>query len=109
MEFNNVTFACDDEGYLKHTKVFNNKNLFQCYHTNRGFKEICSETICREEEWDKRHPVICRYRDDCKFTSTDKDAFKHIDTEKKVASLDFESKMESFSEEIESLKREIVA
>ena len=121
MDFNNVTFACEDESYLRHTKVFNNKNLFQCYHNNRGyctfrdkcrykhFKEICSKTICREQECEKRHPVICRYRDDCKFNRTNNCAFKHINTEKNVASLDFENKLESFSEEIESLKREIVA
>ena len=46
MEFNNVTFACDDEGSLKHTKVFNNKNLFQCYHHNRGY---------------------CTFRDKCRY------------------------------------------
>ena len=118
MEFNNVTFACDDEGSLKHTKVFNNKNLFQCYHHNRGyctfrdkcrykhFRDICGKTICREQECDKRHPVICRYRDDCKFNKINKCAFKHINTKINVASLDFENKM---NEEIESLKREIVA
>ena len=34
---NHVTFACDDESILKHTNVFLNKNLIQCYHHNRGY------------------------------------------------------------------------
>ena len=100
--------------------MFNNKNLFHCYHHNRGyctfqdkcrykhFKEICSKTICREQECDKRHPVICRYRDDCKFNKTNNCAFKHINTKMNVASLVFENKIKAFSEDIEGLKREIV-
>ena len=65
MNFSYVTFAHDDEqqeNSLKHTKVFLNKNLFQCYHNNRGFssfrdkcrykhfKGICKKNVYRERE-----------------------------------------------------------
>ena len=120
MDFPNVTFACEDEISLKHTKVFHNKNMFQCYHNNRGycsfgdqckyrhFKDICSRTVCRERECNKRHPVICRYRDDCKFYKTNSCAFKHINMETNKASKDFETNIEVFAKEIESLKSEIL-
>ena len=119
MEFSNVTFASDDGRTLKHTKVFLNKNLFHCYHNNRGYcsfrdscryqhyKEICSQTICREKECPKRHPVVCRYKDECKFNRTNNCAFKHTVIQKSETNKDFENKMKMFASEIESLKREI--
>ena len=79
MDYSNVTFASDDERSLKHTRVFN-----------------------------KRHPVICRYRDDCKFYKTNSCAFKHINMETNKASKDFENKVEVFAKEIESLNSEIM-
>ena len=122
MDFPNVTFACEDEISLKHTKVFHNKNMFQCYHNNRGycsfgdqckyrhFKDICGRTVCRERECNKRHPVICRYRDDCKFLKINKCAFKHKSIETNVVSTDFENhvkEIESLNIEIMELKNDI--
>ena len=121
MEFSNVTFASDDERNLKHTKVFLNKNLFHCYHNNRGFcsfrdnckyqhyKDICSKTICREKECKRRHPVICRYKDECKFHKTNSCAFKHIERQRDVdeATKDFETERRIYAKEIETLKNEI--
>ena len=120
MDFLDVTFAGDDERSLKHTKVFHNKNIFHCYHNNRGycsfrdqckykhFKDICSRTVCRERECEKRHPVICRYRDGCKFYKRNNCAFKHISMETNVASEDFENKVKALTKEIESLSSEII-
>ena len=120
MDLSNVTFASADERSLKHTRVINNKNILHCYHNNRGycsfrdhckyrhFKEICSMAVCRERECNKRHPVICRYRDDCKFYKTKSCAFKHINIETNKASKGFENKVEIFVKEIESLNSEII-
>ena len=121
MEATNVTFASDDETSLKHTKVFLNKNLFQCYHHNRGycsfgdrcryqhFSEVCAKNICREKECEKRHPVICRYKDDCKFFKSNNCAFKHIDMNRDVVRRDIENKIRSSTDEIKRLEREITA
>ena len=120
MNCSKVTFACDDESSLKHTKVFQNKNLFHCYHNNRGncsfrdsckykhFKEICSKTVCREIECYKRHPVICQYKDDCKFNKTDNCSFKHKEIKTDDAGNDLENKLNLFAKEIESLDSEIM-
>ena len=117
MDYHNVTFAYDDESSLKHTKVFLNKNLIHCYHNNRGycsfrdrcryqhFSEICDKNICREKECRKRHPVICRYKDDCKFFKSKNCAFKHSDTKRDYE--DFQSKIKNFTDDIELLKSRI--
>ena len=101
--------------------MFLNKNLFQCYHHNRGycsfgdkcryqhFSEVCDKNICREKECEKRHPVICRYKDDCKFFKFNHCAFKHIDIKRDVASKDLEVKIKSFTDDIKRLEREITA
>ena len=119
MSSSNVTLACDDESILKHTKVFNNKSIFQCYHHNRGycrykdqcryrhFQGICIENIFRDKECDKRHPVICRYKDDCKFKKANNCAFRHIDRLIPMVNTDFEKEIKVCTQEIESLKREI--
>ena len=111
----NVTFACDDGTTLKHTKVFQNRNLFQCYHNNRGycsfrdkcryqhFQDICTNNICREKECKKRHPVICRYKNDCKFLKTNNCAFKHIHVDDK----DLEKEYKICTDDIKRLKSEI--
>ena len=116
-----VTLACDDESDFRHTKVFLNKNLLQCYHNNRGYcsfgdkcrykhnKEICSKTICREPSCSKRHPVICKYRDQCRFFKMNTCAFKHTKIAKKVENEDQENNMEMYKFEIENLKHEITA
>ena len=121
MEATNFTFGCDDEIFLNHTKVFLNKKVFQCYHHNRGycsfgdkcryqhFSEVCDKNICREKECEKRHPVICRYKDDCKFFKFNNCAFKHIDIKRDVASKDLEDKIRSFTDDIKRLEREITA
>ena len=120
MSSSNVTLACDDESILKHTKVFNNKSIFQCYHHNRGycrykdqcryrhFQGICIKNICRDKECDKRHPVICRYKDDCKFKKANNCAFRHIDRKTPMVNTDFEKEIKVCTQEIESLKREII-
>ena len=119
MDSHNVTFACDDESSLKLTKVFLNKNLIHCYHNNRGycsfrdkcryqhFSDICDKNICREKECRKRHPVICRYKDECKFFKTKNCAFKHQNTKRDVASENFQRKIKIFTDDIELLKSEI--
>ena len=121
MDINHVTFASDDESILKHTNVFQNKNLFQCYHNNRGycsfrdncryhhFKDICGKNICREKHCEKRHPVPCRYKEECKFFKAGNCAFKHMEMKKGVfeSNKDLENKMKNCVDEIESLKREI--
>ena len=83
----NVTSASDDDSYQK---VFSNKNLFQCYHNNRGycsfrdkcryrhFTQVCPKTVCRENECKKRHPVTCKFRENCKFHKKAICAFKHV-------------------------------
>ena len=118
-----VTFACDEDqenSTLKHTKVFQNKNLFQCYHNNRGycsfgdqcryqhFKQICSKNICTERECNKRHPVLCRYKDECKFYKKHNCAFRHIESKKKVVGEDIENQIKIWTKEIENLKVEII-
>ena len=119
MDSHNVTFAHDDESSLKHTKVFLNKNLFHCYHNNRGycsfrdrcryqhFREICTNSVCREKECKKRHPVLCRYKDSCKFLQTNNCAFKHLRTTTDLAGNDFKSKMKVCTDEIKRLESEI--
>ena len=82
MNFSYVIFVHDDEqqeNSLKRTKVFQNKNLFQCYYNNRGFcsfrdkyryrhfRGICAKNVCRERNCENRHPVTCRFKDDCTF------------------------------------------
>ena len=120
MNYSHVTFAYDDGSSLNHTKVFQNKNLFHCYHNNRGycsfrdsckykhFKEICSQTVCRERECYKRHPVLCRYKDDCKFNRTNSCAFKHKEIKTDNVGNDIEKKLNLFAKEIESLNGEII-
>ena len=94
---------------------------FQCYHNNRGycsfrdrcryqhFQETCSKTVCRDKECKKRHPVNCRYKDDCKFYKMNMCAFKHAIQKSKVAvdSTDFENEYKMVNEEINKLKDEI--
>ena len=120
MNYNNGSFAYDDGSSLKHTKVFQNKNLFHCYHNNRGycsfrdnckyrhFKEICSQTVCRERECYKRHPVMCRYKDDCKFNKTKNCAFKHEENKTEDVDTNLENKLDLFAKEIESLNNDIM-
>ena len=121
MDFSHVTLACDDERQetsLKHTKVFQNKNLVQCYHNKRGycrfrdrcryFKEICIKNVCRERECVKRHPVICRYKNDCRFNKSNNCAFKHIGIKTTMVNKDFESEMKAYTEKIKNLNREII-
>ena len=122
MDFSHVTFASEyeQESILKHTKVFQNKNLFHCYHNNRGycsfrdqcryrhFKDICSKNVCRERECEKRHPVMCRFKEECKFNKANICAFKHPEMKTTVVSKDLELKMEKYVEEVESLIREII-
>ena len=119
MDINHVTFA--SESMLKHTNVFLNKNLFQCYHNNRGycsfrekcryqhFKDICSKTIGREKHCEKSHPVVCRYKEECKFYKAGYCAFKHEGLKKDVAKSgkDLEIELKLCADEIKSLKREI--
>ena len=121
MDINHVTLANDDEANKKHTQIFLNRNLFQCYHNNRGycsfgdkcryqhFKESCSKTVCRDKECKKRHPVNCRYKDDCKFYKMNMCAFKHVIEKSKVAvdRSDFENEYKIVNEEINKLKDEI--
>ena len=124
MDIPNVTFAYDDEqqeNILKHTKLFINRNLFHCYHNNRGycsfgekckyqhFQEVCSKTLCRESECKKRHPVICRYKDDCKFNKMNSCAFKHITAKNNRFSANLEEQIKTATDEITSLKSEIIA
>ena len=119
MELSHVTLASDDGSNLKHTKVFLNKNFLHCYHNNRGYcsfgdkcryqhyKEICSEVICRDQSCTKRHPVICKYREQCKFFKQNTCAFKHNEIKNKVENKDLEKKIEIYTIEMESLKHEI--
>ena len=119
MELSHVSLASDDESNLKHTTVFLNKNFLHCYHNNRGYcsfgdkcryqhyKEICSEVICRVQSCTKRHPVICKYRDQCKFFKQNTCAFKHNEIKNKVENKDLEKKIEIYTIEMESLKHEI--
>ena len=123
MSLSHVTFAYDEENHgsnLKHTNVFFNRNIFQCYHNNRGycsfgdkcryqhFEEICGQTMCREKYCKKRHPVICRYQEHCKFFKMNTCAFKHTPILNKVKSEDFENKIELSNVEIKNLRREIL-
>ena len=120
MDLSHATLANDNESHFKHTKVFLNRNLLQCYHNNRGYcsfgdkcrykhnKEICSKTICREQSCNKRHPVICKYRDQCKFLKINSCAFKHTKIVTKVENEDQKHDMEMYKVEIENLKREII-
>ena len=119
MDLSHVTLASDDESNFKHTKVFLNRNLLQCYHNNRGYcsfgdkcrykhnKEICNKTICREQSCSKRHPVICKYKDQCKFLKMNSCAFKHTKIATKVENEDQKYYMEMYKVEIENLNREI--
>ena len=122
MDIHHVTLATDDETNKSHTQIFINRNLFQCYHNNRGycsfrdkcryehFQEICSKSVCRDKECKKRHPVNCRYKDDCKFYKMKMCAFKHDANQKTkfaVASSDLEDKYNMVNEEINKLKSEL--
>ena len=124
MDIPNVTLAYDDvkeECVLNHTKLFVNRNLLQCYHNNRGycsfgekckyqhFQEVCSKTLCRDSECKKRHPVICRYNDDCKFNKMNSCAFKHITAKNSRVSEKLEEQIKTATDEITSLKSEITA
>ena len=65
MDMYHVTLAIDDEKNKNHTQIFLNRNLFQCYHNNRGYcsfkdkcryqhyLETCSKTVCRDKECKK--------------------------------------------------------
>ena len=86
----NVAIASDDDSSDKYSQVFSNKNLFQCYHNNRGYcsyrtkcryqhyEQVCPKTVCREHECKKRHPVLCKFRENCKFHRKAICSFKHI-------------------------------
>ena len=123
-EFFNVTSACDDEKSkqnmteMRHTEVFFNKNLFQCYHNNRGYcsfrnkcryqhyDQVCPSSVCRDQECRKRHPVICKFKEHCKFHKKSICAFKHVlITEKENAN----SEIKTLEAEIQNLKHEIDA
>ena len=59
--------------------VFDNKNLFQCYHNNVGFckfqdqcryqhyTKICTNNVCKDRECKFRHPKTCKYGEACEF------------------------------------------
>ena len=107
------------ENDLRHTKLFVNKNLLHCYHNNRGycsfgdkckyrhFQETCDKTICRERACVKRHPVICRYKEKCKFYKLNSCAFKHIEIKNKIPNKDIETELEMLTNEMITLKSEI--
>ena len=121
MDMYHVTLAIDDKTNKNQTQIFLNRNLFQCYHNNRGYcsfkdkcryqhyLETCSKTVCRDKECKKRHPVHCRYKDDCKFNKTNRCAFKHVNqsSEIAVASSDLKNEYKMVNEEIINLKHEI--
>ena len=67
--------------------------------------QICDKNICREKECRKRHPVICRYEDDCKFFKSKNCAFKHPDTRRDMAHENFQNKIKIFTDDIDLLKR----
>ena len=58
-----------------------------------------------EEECEKRHPVICQYKDDCKFFKSNNCAFKHIEMKRDVDSKDLEDKIRSSTDDIKCLER----
>ena len=122
MNFSYVIFVHDDEqqeSSLKRTKVFQNKNLFQCNYNNRGFcsfrdkyryrhfRGICAKNVCRERNCENRHPVTCRFKDDCKFYKRNSCAFKHPDMRTTIVNKDLEMEMKMFVEEVAHLEREI--
>ena len=89
MDTSHVTLASNDDDLML-TKVFSNRNQSHCYHNNRGFcsfrdkcryqhyKQVCPNRICREPECKNRHPVLCKYKDHCKFDKRSICAFKHV-------------------------------
>ena len=62
----------------------------------------------RKRECSKRHPVICRHKDDCKFIKANNCAFKHKEIESEFVGNDLENKLDLFAKEIESLNSEII-
>ena len=89
MDTSHVTLASNDDDLML-TKVFSNRNQLHCYHNNRGFcsfrdkcryqhyKQVCPNRICREPECKNRHPVLCKYKEHCKFDKRSICAFKHV-------------------------------
>ena len=59
----------------------------------------------KKRECSKRHPVICRHKDDCKFIKANNCAFKHKEIESEFVGNDLENKLDLFAKEIESLNR----
>ena len=117
MDITNDTLANDDGYNSKLTKVFINRNLFQCYHNNRGycrfrdkcrfqhFKQICPQSICRDQECKYRHPRTCKFRECCKFQEMDICAFKHVPLVKQDIT---ENVIKTHNEDIEKMKCEIL-
>ena len=117
-----VTSASEDDDWSnsKHTRVFFNRNQFQCYHNNRGFcsfrdhcryqhyHKVCPKTVCRVNECKFRHPVICKYKETCKFVQKGICAFKHNPLSKLGGSENVKTKTEEYDEDIEKLKREML-
>ena len=115
----------DNRHQVKDTagKVFSNKNLFQCYHNNRGYcsfrtkcryqhyKQVCPKTVCRDHECKKRYPVLCKFREHCKFHRKGICAFKHITNDKnekaKSENSNSEEAVAKLLEQNEELVREI--
>ena len=66
-----------------------NRNIFQCYHNNRGYcqyrekcryqhyKETCQKRVCKETECKFRHPKLCKYREVFKFLKKQICSYKH--------------------------------
>ena len=113
----NVTSAIDDDSYQQN---FSNKNMFQCYHNNRGYcsfrekcryphyKQVCPKTVCRERECKKRHPVTCKFRENCKFHKKAICAFKHVTlTNEEKERIKIDEAMNKLLEEKKILIREI--
>ena len=123
-DFFNVTSACDDDKRetnmteMMHTKVFSNKNLFQCYHNNRGYcsfrnkcryqhyDQVCPSSVCRDQECRKRHPVICKFKEHCKFDKKSICSFKHVVIFENDSA---NSEIKALEVEIENLKHEVDA
>ena len=74
-----------------------------------AFKRHLWQKYLQEKKCEKRHPVACRYKDECKFFKAGNCAFKHMEMKKDVSesSKDLENKIKNCVDEIESLKRDI--
>ena len=116
----NVTSVCDDGEQEKAHKtfIFTNRSLHHCFYNNRGycrfrdtcryqhFNEICLKTICKDSQCKRRHPVFCKYKENCKFNKSGICAYKHSedDKDKDVILVD---EINHYIKDIEMLKKEI--